>query len=179
MGSLDASNSSVATLPNTDSVVARTPTLRSQYAVPLVQDTTAETSTLGPLTSEVAKPGLTTLTSSTNDEPPHSAEQDDVESQTSSSSAKASGRNRKAPARYGSPIRLSVKEVEESAASSAMPSQVGDSSPVTPKRRFIRRNSEDLAQSSLSTINNLQKGLFSRINQSQYKIFLKLTTNFL
>ena len=120
MGSLDASNSSVATLPNTDSVVARTPTLRSQYAVPLVQDTTAETSTLGPLTSEVAKPGLTTVTSSTNVEPPHSAEQDDVESQTSSSSAKASGRNRKAPARYSSPIRLPVKEVEESAASSAM-----------------------------------------------------------
>ena len=113
----------------------------------MIPDTTAETSTPGPVTSEIAKPGRTTSESPSHVEPPQSVVQD-VESHTSASSARASGRNRKTPARYGSPTRHSVKEVEEGAASSPLPGQVGDSPPVTPKRRFIRRNAEDFAQSS-------------------------------
>ena len=97
-----------------------------------------------PVPSGVAKPDLTPSASASQSGPPQSAVKDDVESQTSSySSARASGRNRKAPARYGSPVHHSVKEVEESASSSPLPGQVGGNTPVTPKRRFIRRNAED------------------------------------
>ena len=75
-------------------------------------------------------------------------ETDDKQSQTSLSSlARASGRHRKAQARCGSPVRHSVKEVEESAPTLSKPNV--ELSP-TPNRRFICRNIESFAQQAAS-----------------------------
>ena len=130
LGGLNASNTSVVTLPAADTEALRNFTLRSRYIAPMVPDNSAgPSSSPGPVMTEIAKTGPTTSRSLKQANPTQPTVQDDVELQTSSSSsARASGRNRKAPARYGSPIRHSVKEMEEGVATSQSSGQVGGSS---------------------------------------------------
>ena len=150
LGNLKASNTSVATLHAADTAAS---TLRSRYTAQTIPDNSAgPSSSPGPEATDLAKPGPSTSESLVQAKPAQPTVQDDVESQTSSSpSAGASGRHRKALARYDSPIRHSVKEVEESVATSPSTGQFGGSSPVTAKRRFIRRNTEGFVQSCSST----------------------------
>ena len=143
----------VATLPAADTAAVRTPTQRSRYAAQTIPDNSVgPSSSPGPEAAELAKPGPSTSESLVQANSAQPSVQDDVESQTSlSSNARDSGRHRKAPACYGSLIRHSVKEMEEKVATSPSTGQVGGSSPVTPKRLFIRRNTEDFVQSGSST----------------------------
>ena len=150
---LNALNTSVTTLPAEDTSAVRTPSQRSRYVAPMTRDKSAgPSSSPGQSATETVKPVPINAGTQKQADPIQSTLQDDVESQiSSSSSTRASDRNRKAPACYGSPVRHSVKEVEEGAATSPSTGQVGSSSPVTPKRRFVRRNTEDFIQPSSSS----------------------------
>ena len=136
---LNASNTSVATLPAEDTSVVRTPSLRSRYVAPVTSDKSAgPSSSPGQSSPETAKRIPNNAWSQTQADPIQPTVQDDVESQVSSSSSiRASNRNRKAPARYGSPVCHSVKEVEEGVATSPPTGQVRSSSPVTPKQSDV------------------------------------------
>ena len=150
---LNASNTSMATLPAEDTSVVRNPSLRSQYVAWVTPDTLAgPTSSPGQLVPESVQPIPTDVGPQAQADTKKLTVQDDVESQVSSSSStRASNRTRKAPARYGSPVGHSVKEVEEGVATSPSTGQVDSSCPVTPKRRFVRRNTVDFIQPSTSS----------------------------
>ena len=161
--SLDASNTSMATLPAEDTSATRTPSLRSRYVVlappkQLVSEKSSPDQLAGPSCSSQQVIPQTVNPTSTDIDPQTKAAQiqpvtqDDVDSQVSSSSStRAPKRTRKAPARYGSPVRPSVTEVKENVATSPSIGHVAGGSPVTPKRRFIRRNTEDFIQPSSSS----------------------------
>ena len=139
MGGLDASKSSVATLPAADSAGRNKNPVTS---IPVRHHCSLK------------------LPSGHSCSQPSSFRGRDVEfrsfrqrySTSSSSSVRASERKRKAPARYESPVRHSVREVEESAASFLLPAPVPDNSQVTRSVLFSPRNVVD---SSLNFSTNL------------------------
>ena len=153
----------MATLPAEDTSATRTPSLRLRYVVPASPkqpvseksspDKLAGSSCLSQqVMPQTVNPTSTDIDPQTKAAPIPPVTQDDVDSLVSSSSStRASNRTRKTPARYGSPVRHSVKEVEENVTTSPSTGHVAGGSPVTPKRRFIRRSTEDFIQPSSSS----------------------------